>query len=388
MRATLLLEFFCLGLLLGVASTSAREAVDLAGTIDDFLNNDPTARRDSEAEDRNLIGHFGLFGNRNNAQDETSINDQELPALGQRCGLLSENTGDCQEGLECDHFSAIAGRRCAPRRQCVGETLQSFFDQPQFQGDAYKNRVMAQANLTEMDVLDALLASRDADDSSWDPSAFVASQPMQAIRSAIETTASEFVHLGPMMRRCVQPQRDERDLLSLGLLDRIRDAFGDDDDDEEEDADELLPTQGDPNQGDGQFPVVFLGIHIEAGVGFDASFSSVWQLIDGSATITQRVAGRVCGGVEIGAGFELSFIVAVGFTSDSATLNCLNILVDADIEVFFGIGAGYGFCTDPVASPTTQGMYVEVTIGTGIGGGIGFSVCRNIPFTNNRRLHV
>lgn len=315
-------NFNLYSLVLVVAGAVAAKATDVAG---------------NEEDQRGLFGGFGSFFGGN--EDEVV----ELPSVGGHCGVLSGHDGNCKEGLECNHFGPIAGRRCTPRKDCVQKTLDSFLARPQFQGYTYKNRILEKAGITEMDIAQELIAGGHG----MDFSSFTASAPMQAIRRAINETSHEFDDLGPMIQYCLQAEHG--------------------------DGGRNLQTQGD-------VPVVFIGAHIEAGALLDASFSAAWELVNGTfPAVNERVAGRLCGGIELGGGVELSMIALIGFeATDPATFECLNVQTDLDVAGGLGVGVGFGFCIDSLVSTGTfdqQSMYIETTLGFGFGAGLGVSFC-------------
>lgn len=333
---------FFLLLALAPLTVASSESLDFATIISEFLDPIQVDSSQQQQKDRGLFGHFGLFSNNNDNNDTTADNDR-LPAMGDRCGLLSGSRGTCQEGLECAPLSAMAGsgRRCMPRRDCLGDSLQTFLGRPEFEGNAYKNSILRAANVDEMDVWEARRTTLN------DDKAFLESEPIQAVRRSMDSYVANFTDLGVMMQQCAEPPQEGQQSASVSTVD--------------------------PRQSNGTSPQIFIGLHLEGGTILDASFSALWQLEMGNVDLDERVLLRPCGGIEIGTSIELSFIVIVGFTTDASSLDCLSVLIDVDAAPFLAFGAGVGFCVQ-----NSNTIYVEATIGAGVGAGVGVSLCEAI----------
>ena len=348
-----------------------------------------------QQDDRQLLGLGGNDG-----------------ATGDRCGRLSGGDS-CEAGLDCANVAV--GKRCLPRQDCWQKEIEKF--QASLNVDAFKQSIFQAANVTELDVLEA---RRMAVERGQDERAFVQSQPMQALMKALQANAGPLAKLDTVVAQCTSaPQTSNNNDVDNMDIAFVEDVDADDDDATTggdmgqgtnnhqhrqlqsdwmlfpnnntttmsnntttsnetlfedgpltlEDDTETAPTatEEDADEDDNEAsPIVYIGVHVEAGFFVaDGSVSVFWHYNDLNDSPTFI---RGCAGLELGGGAEVSFQVILAFTTNPLDIDCTSVLLDADASFTIGVGAAVGVCFGNM-------VYLDFTIGLGVGGGVGVAIC-------------
>jgi hypothetical protein len=238
----------------------------------------------------------------------------------QACG----NRNSCLDGLECTSLG-ISYNRCLPPSSCTENGLASFQAQ-HYDLLEMQSQVFLAANITEGQLIQQLV---DADSTMQ----FATSDAMKAVMRAINDVA-------------IEPALQLLDVLSncTTVVSKRSSQWDDDDDDEARDG------------------VVYAGIHLEGGLLAQGSLDVIatgWPVTnDYEATFV-----RVCGGLELGGGGDLSLIV--GKVMGSATLpdlQSIGVFAGIDVHAIGGMGIDVGVLRN--GQEVIQAM-------AGVGAGIG-----------------
>ncbi|CAB9518450.1 expressed unknown protein [Seminavis robusta] len=230
--------------------------------------------------------------------------------FGDRCG----NRNGCAAGNECTEVAY--GNRCLPDNNCLEES----FATVTFDEQAYKDLVFAAAGYSESEFLAALSNAKSGRD-------FLQTDEWEAITTAFRQNMAPLKALQERSSGCIDAANNE--------------------------------TSG---KQDGT--VSYIGLHIEGGLLVDFTLN----YLVASLGTDQKTMLRMCPGLELGAGAEVSFVFGFTNTDNTANMLCVGIWLDIDIIVLAAAGVAIGCGFNGV-------FFYEFTIGGGAGLGIGTSLC-------------
>ena len=256
-------------------------------------------------------------------EDEDDDIDGDGPkTLGQRC---NEEDKLCYPGLACTPVAF--GSRCLPSKDCIVPKLEAF--EAIYDMEALRTQVFSTAGITESELVDLMRGTERSTLVGLDPfKTFVAS-----LRTVMDGPNRA---LTAISRHCGYPDIPAEEW-SLG-------------------------------RQDGEDSAGYIGVHLEAGLLVDGVLAYL-NAADADGGANEFFRG--CGGVEIGLGAEVSFLLGGVTPGDIDDVQCLNFLFDTDLGfgTMFGVAAGIGL---------TGKTIVEITVGVGAGIGAGFSLCGTV----------
>ena len=307
----------------------------------------------SDNDERSLLGFGGDQGE-----------------MGDRCGGPYDVECNTEAGLSCTQ--SVVGQRCLPStNDCIRREMRKF--QSDFGGNVeeYKSAIFAEANVTEVDIFEARRISKERGE---DDRMFSQSAPVKSLIAALKANPGKLIEVEDIAARC-DAERDaflgttgnlrrlqENATTLNSTLDLIEEEIEEIDTNEEAVLPVEIEESTEITEGE-QRTHAYIGFHLEGGALFDSSLSFFWNAGGDATTYI-----RGCVGFELGGGAELSFQVLLLEALEPSDIDCTSILVDFDVSFTVSVGSGLGLCYD-------REVYYDFTIGLGVGGGLGVSVC-------------
>lgn len=253
--------------------------------------------------------------------------------MGARCGL---GRPACQSPLDCTNLGFVLGSRCAPVT-CLREEIELRKQQNNNELEQWQQDIFAEAGITEADILDEL-ATESAEGSDSDKST---KSYVQSLRNSKTFLANQDAIL-----RAAEAHPEYTNTMQ----------------------DIIRKCTSTTNSTDGKATDVqlfYYGLHIEAGIGVDASYSSV----GGNLDMECCPFGRIClGGAYVGASLGVNLGVFLPGRKDTSLIPCGYFMAELDLGVVlagsFSFGVGFQGYT-----------FLEFGLGVGFGGGAGGSLC-------------
>lgn len=251
--------------------------------------------------------------------------------------------------------------RQGAEQACIARELIDFHDH--FDAVEYRNKVLADAGITQEDVREAKQEyGRDVDD-------LTQSTVVQALTQSIQRHSGELEQVQHIIKACEVEAAGGASAAGIGTeIGMMFAASLQEDSSTPAPSPELGFTDVSTHQTEQDF--TFVGFHIEAGALLDLSLSVFWH--PGTAATEFQIC-RFCFGAELGGGAELSVLFMFYRGLEPADYQCSSVIIEAELGATAAVGLAVGWQTD--SADADKPPHYEVTIGVGGGFGIGGALC-------------